>query len=51
MATRKQVRRSLEVAGGAMLFAALMWGVLAAPGILSDQDSTVPAMHLCEARR
>ncbi len=51
MATRKQVRRSLEMAGGAMLLAAVMWGVLAVPGFLSDQDSTVPAMHLREARR
>ncbi len=51
MATRKQVRRSLEVAGGAVLLAAVMWGVLAAPGFLSDQDSTVPAMHVQEARR
>ena len=51
MATRKQVRRSLEVAGGAVLLAAVMWGVLAAPGFLSDQDSTVPVMHVQEARR
>ncbi len=51
MATKRQVRRSLEVACGAMLLAAVMWGVLAAPGFLSDQDSTVPAMHLQEARR
>ena len=29
----------------------VMWGVLAAPGFLSDQDSTVPAMHVQEARR
>ena len=51
MAIRKQVRRSLGVAGGAMLLAAVMWAVLAAPGFLSDQDSTVPAMHVQEARR
>ena len=51
MATRKTIRRGLELAGGAMLFAAMMWGVLGAPGFLSDQDSTVPVMHLREARR
>ena len=51
MTTRKQVKRSLEVAGGAVLLAAVMWGLLAAPGFLSDQDSTVPAMHVQEARR
>ena len=51
MATRKQVRRSLEIAGGAMLLAVVTWGMLAAPGFLSDQDSTVPAMQVREARR
>ena len=51
MATRKQIRRIVEIAGSAMLLAAVMWGVLAAPGFLSDQDSTVPAMHVQEARR
>ena len=51
MATRKTIRRSLELAGGAMLLVAVMWGVLAAPGFLSDRASTVPAMHLREARR
>ena len=51
MATRKQVKQTLEVAGGAILLAAAMWGVLAAPGFLSDQNSTVPAMHMQEARR
>ena len=51
MATRKQIKRSLEVAGGAMLLAAVMWGMLGAPGFLSDRDSTVSAMHVQEARR
>ena len=34
-----------------MLLAAMAWGMLAAPGFLSDQESTVPAMHVQEARR
>ena len=51
MATRKGIKKGLELAGGAMLFAAVVWSVLAAPGFLSDRDSTVPAMHLREARR
>ena len=51
MTIGKRRRTGLEVAAGAMVFAAVMWGVLAAPGFLSDQDSTVPAMHVQEARR
>ncbi len=34
-----------------MVFAALMWGVLGLPGLLSDRASTVPVLHVREARR
>ncbi len=42
MASRKRIRTGLELAAGALVFAALMWGVLGAPGFLSDRDSTAP---------
>ena len=51
MAIRKRIRSGLKLAAGAMVFAALMWGVLGAPGVLSDRDSTAPATHVVEARR
>ncbi len=45
------VSKGLKVAIGAAVFAALVWGVLAAPGFLSDQDSSVAVLQVQEARR
>ncbi len=42
MAIRKRIRKCLELAGGAMVFTALIWDVLGAPGSLSDWASTMP---------
>ncbi len=39
------VWKGLKVATGAVVFAALVWGVLAAPGFLSDQDSSVAVLE------
>jgi hypothetical protein len=47
----QNIKRLLATLGGALLFAALMWGVLAAPGFLSDRDSIVPNTVLQEAGR
>ena len=44
------IKKGLKMVAGAMLFAALMWGVLAAPGLLSDQDPTVSVAQPQEAR-
>ena len=50
MRTRGRIERVLRGLGGAVLAAAMLWLALAAPGLLSDRDSTVAArMH--EARR
>ncbi len=51
MTVRKRIKRSLEVAGGAVVFAVLMWSVLALPRLLSDRDFAVPMLHVREARR
>ena len=51
MTIGKRLRTGLEVATGAMVFAAVIWGVLAALGFLSDWDSTVPALPVRVARR
>jgi hypothetical protein len=45
------IKRLLATLGGALLFAAFMWGVLAAPGFLCDRDSIVPNTVLQEAGR
>ena len=45
------IKKGLKMAAGVMLFAALMWGILAAPGFLSDRDSTVPVTQVREALR
>jgi len=44
------VERALRGLGGAVLVAVLFWLTLAAPGLLTDGSSTVPA-HRPEARR
>ncbi len=36
------IKRPLSILGGALLLAAIMFGILAAPGFLSDRDSIVP---------
>ena len=36
------IKRPLSILGGALLLAAIMFGILAAPGFLSDRDSMVP---------
>ena len=45
------IKRLLATLGGALLFAAFMWGLLAAPGFLSDRDSIVANTVLREAGR
>ena len=40
-----RLRRLLALVAGALLFAAVMIGLLSAPGFLSDRDSTVRAAH------
>ena len=35
-------RATLKLIAGAVLFAALIYGLIAAPGFLSDMDSVVP---------
>ena len=50
MKTRSRAGRALRGVGGAVLMAVMLWLALAAPGLLSDRDSTAAArMH--EARR
>ncbi len=50
MSTREKVERLLRGLGGAVLMAVLLWLTLAAPGLLTDGASTVPAQRR-EARR
>jgi hypothetical protein len=47
----KMIGRSIHVIVGAMLFAAAIYMVLAAPGLLSDRDSAVPNRPVLESRR
>ena len=45
-------RAVLKLIAGAALFAAFAFGLMAAPGLLSDPDSVVPDHHpQVEARR
>ena len=44
-------RIRLTLAAGAVLFAATLYALAAAPGLLSDQDSLVPASTPQEAQR
>jgi hypothetical protein len=38
------VQRLLTIVAGALLFAIFLFGLMAAPGFLSDRDSTVPSL-------
>ena len=40
-----------EVVGGAVLLAAVLLGLVAAPGLVSDRDSTAPLHPVREARQ
>ncbi len=40
----RKILRALTLTAGAILFAAAMILLMAAPGLLSDQDSTVPTV-------
>ena len=42
------ITEGLKLVGTTLLLTALVWGVLAAPGFLSDRDSTVPLHHVAE---
>ena len=46
-----RVWKGLKVTVGALLLAALMWSVLAAPGFLSGQETTVDIVQVQEAGR
>jgi len=50
MRTRGRTERALRGLGGAALVAAVLWLALAAPGLLSDRDSTT-GTRTHEARR
>jgi len=50
MRTRGKVGRLLRGLGGAVVMATVLYLALAAPGLLSDRDSTTPARPR-EARR
>ncbi len=50
MKAKTRMGRALRGLGGAALMAAVLWAALAAPGLLSDRDSTVP-LRMREARR
>lgn len=43
-------RNGWKLVTGVALFATLLYALLAAPGLLTDGASTVPALHM-EARR
>lgn len=46
-----RLRNGLKLAAGAVLIAATLYALAAAPGVLSDRDSLVPAGAPREARR
>ena len=50
MKTRSRMERLLRGIGGAALMAAMLYAALAVPGMLSDRNSTAPALAQ-EARR
>jgi hypothetical protein len=47
----KMLSRVVQLIVGATLFAAAIYMVLAAPGLLSDRDSTVPNRLVLESRQ
>jgi len=50
MRTKTRIRTVLRGVGGAVVMAVMLYLALAAPGLLSDRDSTTPALAR-EARR
>jgi len=46
----KMVGRAIQLIVGAALFAAAIYTLLAAPGLVSDRDSTVPNRLVLESR-
>ena len=47
----KILSRAIQLIVGATLFAAAIYMVLAAPGLVSDRDSTVPNRLVLESRQ
>ena len=47
----KMIGRAIQLIVGAALFAAAIYMVLAAPGLMSDRDSTVPNRIVLESRQ
>ena len=41
----RRIGRQAMLAAGGVLFALALYAVMAAPGLLSDRDSTVPVQH------
>lgn len=46
-----RIRNEIKLAAGAALFAAALYALAAAPGVLSDRDSLVPVGAAGEALR
>jgi hypothetical protein len=47
----KIIGRAIQLIVGAALFAAAIYMALAAPGLMSDRDSTVPNRLVVESRK
>jgi hypothetical protein len=47
----KMIGRAIQLIVGAALFASAIYMVLAAPGLMSDRDSTVPSRLVLESRQ
>ena len=47
----KMISRAIQLIVGATLFAAVIYMVLAAPGLVSDRYSTVPIRLVLESRQ
>ncbi len=47
----KRIGRAIQLIVGATLFAMAIYMVLAAPGLMSDRDSTVPNRLVLESRQ
>ena len=47
----KMIGRAIQLIVGATLFAAAIYMVLAAPGLMSDRESTVPNRLVLESRQ
>ena len=41
----RQIGRQAVIVAGCVLFALALYVLMAAPGVLSDRDSTVPLQH------